>query len=352
MRPSRAGVLRTPPASSPSPLLILFISLLSISTQSFAWRPWPNRNPNGTFNFGDSKKYEGSSEFVHLRYHMGPVLTANITVHPIWYGAWDPPKKRIIRAFIRSISPDGAAPPKPSVAAWWRTVALYTDQTGSNVSRAVRLGAEKNDRLCSHGKRLSRLTVQHVIRSAVSARTRPLPVNPQGGLYLLLTSDDVYVDDFCGQVCGFHYFTFPSIVGYTLPYAWVGNSARACPGVCAWPFAVPAGYGGPRAGAPPNGDLGVDAMISVIGHELAEMASNPLANAWYAGTDPCFPTEIADLCEGIYGTGGGGSYTGQLTVDGRDGAAYNLNGVGGRRFLVQWVWHPELNYCFGPNALD
>ncbi|KAJ0964152.1 hypothetical protein J5N97_029274 [Dioscorea zingiberensis] len=351
MRPSRAGGLLAPPVNSPY-LLIFIVFFLSITTQCQAWRPWAHQDhPNDTLSLGDSKKFEGSSEFVHLRYHMGPVLTANITVHPIWYGAWAPSQKRIIRAFIRSLSPEGAAPRPPSVAGWWRTVALYTDQTGANVTRDVRLGAEKNDRLCSQGKRLNRLSVQHVIRSAVSSRTRPLPVNPLGGLYLLLTSDDVSVDDFCGQVCGFHYFTFPSIVGYTMPYAWVGNSARACPSVCAWPYAVPAGYGGPLAGAPPNGDLGVDGMISVIGHELAEMASNPFANAWYAG-DPSFPTEIADLCEGIYGTGGGGSYTGQLTVDHHDGAAYNLNGVGGRRFLVQWVWHPALNYCFGPNALD
>ncbi|XP_020108695.1 protein EXORDIUM-like 3 [Ananas comosus] len=78
-------------------------------------------------------------------------------------------------------------------------------------------------------------------------------------------------------------------------------------------------------------------MVSVVAHELAEMASNPLVNAWYAGGDPCFPTEIADLCEGI---------------DQRSGAAYNVNGVGGRRFLVEWIWNPVLNYYSGPNALD
>lgn len=100
----------------------------------------------------------------------------------------------------------------------------------------------------------------------------------------------------------------------------------------------------------PNGDVGVDGMISVIGHEMAELATNPLANAWYAGQDPSFPVEIADLCEGIYGTGGGGSYTGQV-MDAQDGATYNMNGIR-RRFLVQWVWNHLVNYCSGPNALD
>ncbi|KAK1305736.1 hypothetical protein QJS10_CPA10g00812 [Acorus calamus] len=317
-----------------------FISLLLILPSTLAWRPWPNTTTTND-PLRESKRYEGSSDLVHLRYHMGPVLTPNITLHTIWYGLWPAPHKRIIRAFLDSLSPTSDPPHHPSVSAWWRTVRLYTDQTGSNVSRTVSLGGEKNDRFYSHGRSLTRLSIQSVIRSAITAKTRPLPINPEGGVYLVLTSADVLVQDFC-QVCGFHYFTFPSIVGYTLPYAWVGNSATQCPGVCAYPFAVPDYIPGLKPYAPPNGDIGVDGMVSVIGHEIAELASNPLVNAWYAGEDPSFPTEIADLCEGIYGTGGGGSYTGQL-LDGGGGVKYNLNGVGGRRFLVQWIWNPVLD---------
>jgi hypothetical protein len=80
-------------------------------------------------------------------------------------------------------------------------------------------------------------------------------------------------------------------------------------------------------------------MISVIAHELAELATNPLVNAWYAGEDPTAPTEIGDLCEGLYGTGGGGGYIGQVMRD-RGGRTYNLNGRWGKRFLVQWIWSP------------
>ncbi|OIW05544.1 hypothetical protein TanjilG_23330 [Lupinus angustifolius] len=339
--------------------IFIFIFLFA-SPLVHAWRPWPpssninnNNNNNNTsshYPFSDSKKYEGSSEFVQLRYHMGPVLTSNITVHIIWYGTWNRNQKKIIRDFVNSVS--DTTVPHPSISAWWRTVQLYTDQTGGNISKSVILGEEKNDRLYSHGKSLTRLSLQGVIKSAITASTRPLPINPRSGLYLLLTADDVYVQDFCTSVCGFHYFTFPSLVGYTLPYAWVGNSGKLCPGYCAYPFAMPV-YLPPsnrKALKSPNGDVGVDGMISVIAHEMAELASNPLANAWYAGQDPTFPVEIADLCEGIYGTGGGGSYTGQL-LDAHDGATYNINGIR-RKFLVQWVWSHVLNYCTGPNALD
>ncbi|KAL5728106.1 Protein EXORDIUM-like 3 [Ranunculus cassubicifolius] len=328
----------------------LFLALLIFLTPVNGSSPWPHQKKfNSTdLSFGASKKFEGSSEFVHLRYHMGPVLTTNITVHLIWYGTWQKSQKRIIRSFLSSISAVDSK--RPSVSGWWKTVQLYTDQTGANISRNVHIGEEKNDRFYSHGRSLTRLSIQSVIKSAVTVRSKPLPINPKNGLYLVLTAQDVHMEDFCGQVCGFHYFTFPSIVGYTLPYAWVGNSAKQCPGFCAYPFAVPAYIPGIKPVKSPNGDIGVDGMISVIGHELAELATNPLVNAWYAGQDPSFPTEIADLCEGIYGTGGGGSYTGQMLED-HDGATFNMNGLR-RKFLVQWVWNPVVSYCTGPNALD
>ncbi|CAN1134557.1 Protein EXORDIUM-like 5, partial [Linum perenne] len=115
-----------------------------------------------------------------------------------------------------------------------------------------------SDRSYSHGKKLTRLSVQQVIATAV--RSAPFPIDHKNGVYVILTANDVSVQDFCRAVCGFHYFTFPSMVGYTLPYAWVGNSGKQCPEVCAYPFTV-LGYmggGGPGALKPPNGDVGID----------------------------------------------------------------------------------------------
>lgn len=299
--------------------------------------------------FTQSEKYEGSSNLVHLRYHMGPVLSSPINIYVVWYGNWATSQQAIIRDFLGSISASDV--PSPSVAEWWRTVTLYADQTGANISRSVRIADEYSDRRYSQGKHLTRLSIQDVIAEAV--RSKPFSIDHRNGIYLVLTAVDVTVEDYCREVCGFHYFTFSSKVGYTLPYAWIGNSGKQCPEVCAYPFAVP-GYmagGGPGALTAPNGDAGVDGMISVIAHELAEMSSNPLVNAWYAGEDPTAPTEIGDLCEGLYGTGGGGGYIGQVMKDQR-GSTYNMRGKRGRRFLVQWVWSPILKACAGPNALD
>ncbi|KAI4314549.1 hypothetical protein L6164_027445 [Bauhinia variegata] len=346
------------------PLLALW-GLLQASSSSFAN---PHEEPEvQTLNPGpecfkfnpklpprilpSSKKFEGSSDLVHLRYHMGPVLSSPINIYLIWYGKWAQPQKLLIKDFLLSISSNHHESPSPSVADWWRTVSLYTDQTGANISRTVVIAGEYSDLRYSHGNQLTRLSVQQVIASAV--RSAPFPVDHRNGIYLILTSQDVMMQDFCRAVCGFHYFTFPSMVGYTLPYAWVGNSGKQCPEVCAYPFAVPGymGGGGPGSLSPPNNDVGVDGMISVIAHELAELSSNPLVNAWYAGEDPTAPTEIGDLCEGLYGTGGGGGYIGQVMKD-KQGRTFNMNGRRGRRFLLQWIWSPVLKACSGPNALD
>ncbi|GMN62177.1 hypothetical protein TIFTF001_031264 [Ficus carica] len=331
----------------------LFLVLSCFSFPSLAsFSRYPNRQ------FSQAKNYEGSSDLVDLRYHMGPVLASQINLYIIWYGHWNPPHQSTIRDFLYSLS---SPSPYPSVADWWRTVRLYTDQTGSNITGNIVLSGEFQDSRYSHGAYLTRLAIQSIINTAVTSHHRALPLNPHNGLYLVLTSSDVRVQDFCRAVCGFHYFTFPTIVGVTVPYAWVGYSGSQCPGMCAYPFAwpdysrmPPPGSGGVSSGSvmrPPNGDAGVDGMISVIAHELAEVSSNPLVNAWYAGEDPTAPTEIADLCVGVYGTGGGGGYVGKV-YRAKWGIGYNVNGVRGRKFLIQWVWNPVKRRCFGPNALD
>ncbi|XP_019107526.1 protein EXORDIUM-like 5 [Beta vulgaris subsp. vulgaris] len=338
--------LLSSPSSAKQTLQTLNLKQQSPQLINLKISPSPN-------SLSTNKKFEGSSNLVDLKYHMGPVLSSSpINIYIIWYGKWSPQQQSLIKDFLHSISPS----PSPStstqtVSDWWKTVSLYTDQTGANVSRNLLIAGEYSDHRYSHGTHLTRLSIQQVISNAV--KKAPFPVDHKNGIYLILTSVDVTVQDFCRAVCGFHYFTFPSQVGYTLPYAWIGNSGQQCPEVCAYPFALP-GYmsgGGLTALKPPNNDVGVDGMISVIGHELAELSSNPLINAWYAGEDPTAPTEIGDLCEGLYGTGGGGGYTGQVMRD-RSGKTFNMYGIHKRRFLVQWIWSPVLKACAGPNAMD
>ncbi|KAF8727978.1 hypothetical protein HU200_018550 [Digitaria exilis] len=245
---------------------LLFVSSLLLTTM--AATPYPHGGHGGDPLLGASKKYEGSSDLVDLRYHMGPVLTAApLRLYVLWYGRWDPTHQSPLRDFLLSIS--DPSPPHPSVADWWATAALYGDQTLANVTRRVALAGEATDASASLGASLTRLDIQRVLAAAVAAGD--LPADTRGGAYLVLTAPGVNVQDFCRAVCGFHYFTFPSLVGHTLPYAWVGHSGGRCADVCAYPFALPSYMsrrGGVAALRPPNGDAGVDGMVSVIGHEL------------------------------------------------------------------------------------
>ncbi|KAL0913329.1 hypothetical protein M5K25_016780 [Dendrobium thyrsiflorum] len=341
-------------SSSPSLLLVFLLLLPSfiIASSPFPYHsnkihiPFAGVKGSGE-TLGESKRYEGSSDLVNLRYHMGPVLSSSIKLYLIWYGRWAPSQQSTIRDFLLSISDSSS--PSPSVSEWWSAVSLYADQTGANVTRSLTIGGESSNLSLSRGTSLTRLSIQQVISDSIRSG---LPADHRNGVYLVLTAAGVDVQDFCRAVCGFHYFTFPSMVGHTMPYAWIGYSGRQCPDVCAYPFAVPAYMGRATAAMrPPNGDVGVDGMVSVIAHELAELSTNPLVNAWYAGDDPTSPTEIADLCEGVYGSGGGGGYTGEVASDGA-GRQFNVNGRKGRKFLIQWVWSPVLRACAGPNAVN
>lgn len=54
----------------------------------------------------------------------------------------------------------------------------------------------------------------------------------------------------------------------------------------------------------PNGDSGVDAMISILAHETMETFNDPWGNTWYTkpGGTQTAGQEIGDLCAYKYGS--------------------------------------------------
>ena len=90
-------------------------------------------------------------------------------------------------------------------------------------------------------------------------------------------------------------------------FSFVGNAAR-CITSCA------------AQSTSPNGNAGVDGMISVVAHELEEAATDPDGKTWYARSGK----ENADVCAGTFGT----SY--QVA----NGSFANMK-LGTRDFLIQ-----------------
>ena len=128
----------------------------------------------------------------------------------------------------------------------------------------------------------------------------------------MLTSSDVLeTSGFCSRYCGWH--TYGTLAGTNIKYAFVGNANR-CLNRCA------------AQTTSPNGNAGVDGMVSVIAHELEEANTDPNLNAWYDANG----AEDADKCAWTFG---------QTLSQTNTGAYYNMTlpgqSVSLRPFLIQ-----------------
>lgn len=228
-------------------------------------------------------------------YHGGPVMVGQTNLYYILYGTWKPQQIALLELWGKSI---GGSP-------YYNIETTYYNGAGTHVSNSVVLAKVTTDNY-SQGKNLSDAQVEAVVANAIN--TGKLPIDGHG-LYYVLTSADVNeTSGFCTIYCGWH--TYGTINGAVLKYSFIGNAAR-CISACA------------AQSTSPNGIPGVDAMISVMAHELDEAVSDPRLNAWY------FPSgnENADQCAWTFGT----------TQTASNGSLYNMV-LGGREYLIQQNW--------------
>jgi hypothetical protein len=156
---------------------------------------------------------------------------------------------------------------------------------------------------------LTQASVLSIVKRAINKGALPKNAN---GIYFVLSSSDCTETGFCTQACGWHTYSG------NIKYSWVGNPQNLCPNSCS------------DQSVSPNGNLGADAMISVIAHEAAEAVTDPDLNAWYDSNGE----EIADKCAWIFGT------THKLS----NGASYNMI-VNGYKYLIQELWNQRTQSC-------
>lgn len=295
------------------------------------------------YNFAsmEGRKLGLVSNGFDLTYHGGPTFSGRtIPINIIWYGSFTPAQKSIVLDYFASFAPSrkqSKGLKSPSVATWWSVTGLYRDKNRLGVSKSVKVGAQVVDNL-SLGKSLTIAQIE----SLVAKWTKKLGANP-GAIYYVLTAANVLVDGFCGYSCASH--ATVTVSRRKLVYAWVGNSATQCPGMCAWPFAAPNFPGAPPFTPlkPPNNDVGVDGMIITISTVLAGSATNPQDNGWYQG-DPGYPLEAATACQGSFGSGSYPGYPGVLLQD-KYHRSYNAYGINRRIFLLPALWNPKTSLC-------
>ncbi len=234
-----------------------------------------------------------------ITYHGGPVMSMP-TAYLIWYGNWNqgngsdtPGGQAIVNDFLHGLS---------------GSPYYVTNSSYAGVSGAFSVGGSTADAY-SQGYNLSDRKVAAVVSNAINGHKLPLDSN---GIYFVLTSSDVSESSgFCSRYCGWH--TYGTLSGTNVKYAFVGNPNR-CLNSCSIQTNSP------------NGNAGVDGMVSVIAHELEESNTDPNLNAWYDANG----SEDADKCAWTFGqhlqqTGSGAYYN--MTLPTLSGSS--------RPFLIQ-----------------
>ena len=237
-------------------------------------------------------------ETPNMTYH-GGALIQTPAVYLIWYGNWNqsngsdtPAGQQIIRDWATTI---GGSP-------YFQLNS--TESTGGfTITGNVTFGGETTD-TGSQGTRLSDSRVFAVVTRAINNGLLPYDTN---GLYFVLTSTNISESSgFCSRYCGWH--TSGTSGGKTIRFSFVGNAHR-CLNACA------------AQSIGPNDNAGVDAMISVMAHELSETTTDPDLNAWFDSNG----AENGDKCAWTFGYG-------QFQLS--NGAFANIK-LGSRSYLIQ-----------------
>jgi hypothetical protein len=241
-----------------------------------------------------------------ISWHSGPVMGGSPDVHLIWYGNWaqangsdTPAGQQLVRDFVSGLSNSNYLAINKG----------YSGSGGTAVTGTVGPLHEANVGYIggARAKRLRDADIKSIVSSYIAGHG-PAQAN---AVYFVLTSSDVNeTSGFCTQYCGWH--TKGSISGADVKYSFVGNANR-CLSSCA------------AQSVGPNGNAGVDGMISVLAHEFEETLSDPDLNAWYDANG----AENADKCAWTFGSSqhlaGNGSY-------------YNVTlpaASGSRNYLIQ-----------------
>jgi hypothetical protein len=252
----------------------------------------------------------GKTSLTPITYHGGAVMgTPNVYI--IWYGNWNQSNgsdnatgQALVRTFLGGIGGSG----------YYKINTTYAASGGAPTGSVTLKTAQYTD-TGSQGTRLSDAKIQAIVANAISVGA--FPVDPSAVYFVLSSSNVSEQSGFCTKYCGWH--THGTIAGADIKYSFVGNANRCLSGCAAQTVS-------------PNGNAGVDGMLSVIAHELEEANSDPDLNAWYDGSG----AENADKCAWTFGSA-------QKLLP--SGAYYNQT-FGGKNFLVQRNLDAQDNKCY------
>ena len=265
------------------------------------------------FNESDLKRrrVQASEE---LTWYNGPVMH-DPAVYIIFYGSWSSTAKTIVTDFIDNL---GGSP-------WYGTQTTYYDSAGY-LDDSLYFSKTTNvylDPSRSQGTTLNDDKIHLIVTDAII--NGGLYADPTG-VYLVLTDSATSYTDFCIKSCGFHGSFSEPTSGNTYVFGIISD-----PTICGADCGL--------RSVSPNGNPGVDAMLSVVAHEIVEAVSDPYTDlgGWYHSETG---NENADTCNFDFGTN---QY---MTAS---GAVANFQ-LGMRDFYIQQNWvnggtSPFANTC-------
>jgi Phosphate-induced protein 1 conserved region len=247
-----------------------------------------------------------------ISYHNGPIMSGTPGVYLVWYGCWDETCGNTGAATAQAILTDflsnlGGSP-------YFQINAMYPNGSGQAPSGALLYAGAVVDHY-SHGLELTASDLAAIVSNQISSNG--LPQDP-GGIYVVVASADVssVSTGFCVPAALPHHGTGEAL-GSQFSYAFVGNPNR-CPSVAAPQF-----FSGTTQLPTPNGNLGVDAMVTMMAQVVSRVITNPTGGAWFDR----YGLENAAKCVGQFGP----------TYATANGARANLR-LGPRDYLIQQNW--------------
>jgi len=233
-----------------------------------------------------------------ISYHTGPVMTSLSKVVVIWYGNWNqsnssdtPVGQQIIRDALYGLSQVISGSSTYTNYAGITTTATssqlsnYYQTDKSSVTQVSAETIEEHPQPTSStygGKTLTDAYVLKLVKTYASANGASPDPN---AIYLVLSSSDIAESSgFLSRYCGWH--TYATVGTTPVKYAFIGNPKKRLSS-CSY-----------QTTASPNNNPGVDAMTSVIAHELMEAVTDPQLNAWYNANGQ----ENGDMCAWTFGS--------------------------------------------------
>ncbi len=220
----------------------------------------------------------------------GSVYAGNVAIYPVWVGTWTSTRQTLWNKVLSNlVTALGTSGSNTGVAnqVFATNVSYFTATKNVAPTLTWPQAAVPTSTIAATGN-ITDAQVAGFISTALAAGKVPTPANAGGlrPIYVYIGANNTYLSSGFGKsYCGWH--SYGTVGGVQVPYIAIQDFTSTYLTACA-----------SQSKYSPNGDVYVDAMTSILVHEIDESLTDPLLNAWYDAKG----AENADKCSWTFGT--------------------------------------------------